>query len=139
MATIEVGILGATGAVGQQFIALMANHPWFKVTWLGASERSAGKAYRDASAWRLPTPLPDDVASLQVNAAAPGSAPQLMFSGLDSSVAGEIEAAFAQAGHVGVSNSRNHRMEPDVPLLIPEVNADHLALLKAQCATRGWK
>src|SRR5215471_11036016 len=139
MATIEVGILGATGAVGQQFIALMANHPWFKVTWLGASERSAGKAYRDASAWRLSTPLPDAVAELTVNAAAPGSAPKLMFSGLDSSVAGEIEAAFAQAGHVVVSNSRNYRMEADVPLLIPEVNADHLALLKAQCATRGWK
>ena len=139
MATIEVGILGATGAVGQQFIALLANHPWFKVTWLGASERSAGKAYRDATAWRLSAPLPDDVAKLQVNAAVPGSAPKLMFSGLDSSVAGEIEAAFAQCGHMVVSNSRNYRMEPDVPLLIPEVNADHLSLLKAQSAARGWK
>jgi aspartate-semialdehyde dehydrogenase len=137
--TIEVGILGATGAVGQQFIALLANHPWFKVTWLGASQRSEGKAYRDATAWRLPTPLPDDVARQQVNAASPGAAPRLVFSGLDSSVAGEIEAAFAQAGHVIVSNSRNYRMEADVPLLIPEVNADHLALLKAQSASRGWK
>ena len=135
---IEVGILGATGMVGQQFIALLAKHPWFKVTWLGASERSAGKAFRDAAAWRLPNPLPEDVATLQVNTAAPGNAPKLVFSGLDSSVAGEIEGAFAQAGHVIVSNSRNYRMDADVPLLIPEINADHLALLKAQDA-RGWK
>src|SRR3954470_3276881 len=138
--TIEVGILGATGMVGQQFIALLAQHPWFKATWLGASERSAGKAFRDAAAWRLPTPLPDDVANLKVEEAAQsaGRAPKLVFSGLDSSVAGEIEGAFAQAGHVIVSNSRNYRMEVDVPLLIPEVNADHLALLKCQ-ETRGWK
>src|SRR4029450_599572 len=135
---IDVGILGATGAVGQQFVALLANHPWFKVTWLGASQRSEGKAYRDASAWRLPAPCPEDVARQQGNAAAPGGAPELGFSGLDSSVAGEIEAAFAQAGHVIVSNSRNYRMEADVPLLIPEVNADHLGLLTAQAA-RGWK
>jgi aspartate-semialdehyde dehydrogenase len=137
---IEVGILGATGMVGQQFISLLAKHPWFKVTWLGASERSAGKAFRDAAAWRLPTALPDDVAALTVNNAtgAAGTAPKLVFSGLDSSVAGEIEGAFAQAGHLIVSNSRNYRMDADVPLLIPEVNADHLALLKAQDA-RGWK
>ena len=137
--TIEVGILGATGMVGQQFIALLANHPWFKVAWLGASERSAGKAYRDACAWRLPVPLPGDVAKMQVNAAAPSDAPRLVFSGLDSSVAGEIEGAFAKAGHFIVSNSRNYRMEADVPLLIPEVNADHLALLKGQSSARGWK
>jgi aspartate-semialdehyde dehydrogenase len=137
--TIEVGILGATGMVGQQFIALLANHPWFKVTWLGASERSAGKAYRDATSWRLPALLPEPVATLGVDAATPGRAPKLVFSGLDSSVAGEIEAAFAAAGHVIVSNSRNHRMEADVPLLIPEVNADHLGLLAAQASARGWK
>jgi len=136
--SIEVGILGATGQVGQQFIALLANHPWFKVTWLGASERSAGKPYRDATAWRLPAVLPDEVAKLTVNNAAPGAAPKLVFSGLDSSVAGEIEGAFAQAGHIVVSNSRNYRMERDVPLLIPEVNADHLKLLACQAA-RGWK
>jgi aspartate-semialdehyde dehydrogenase len=139
MAAIEVGILGATGAVGQQFIALLANHPWFKVTWLGASQRSEGKTYRDATAWRLSSPLPDDVAGRQVDAATPGRAPKLVFSGLDSSVAGEIEAAFAEAGHFVVSNSRNYRMEADVPLLIPEVNADHLELLKAQAAARGWR
>ncbi len=135
---IEVGILGATGMVGQQFIALLANHPWFKVKWLGASERSAGKAYKDAAAWRLPNPLGSDVATMRVDAATPGRAPKLVFSGLDSSVAGEIEQAFAEAGHVIVSNARNYRMEADVPLLIPEVNADHLGLLKAQDA-RGWK
>src|SRR4030081_243263 len=136
---IEVGILGATGMVGQQFVALLANHPWFKVAWLGASERSAGKAYSDAAAWRLPALLPDDVATLGVDAATPGRAPTLVFSGLDSSVAGEIEGAFAHAGHIVVSNSRNYRMEADVPLLIPEVNADHLDLLKAQASARGWK
>ena len=138
MTRIEVGILGATGMVGQQFIALLANHPWFKVSWLGASERSAGKAYRDAAAWRLPAPLADETARMQVNAAAPGGAPRLVFSGLDSSVATEIEAAFAQAGHVVVSNARNYRMEATVPLLIPEVNSDHLALLDAQRAAKGW-
>jgi aspartate-semialdehyde dehydrogenase len=135
---IDVGILGATGMVGQQFIALLAKHPWFKVTWLGASERSAGKAYNDAAAWRLPNPLSDTVAKMTVDPATPGRAPKLVFSGLDSSVAGDIEKAFAEAGHIIVSNSRNYRMEADVPLLIPEVNADHLALLTCQ-ATRGWK
>src|SRR5262245_62101579 len=99
MAPIEVGILGATGMVGQQFVALLANHPWFKVPWFGASHRSEGKAYRDATAWRLPSPLPSDVARLMVEQAAPGRAPKLMFSGLDASVAGDIERAFAEAGH----------------------------------------
>jgi aspartate-semialdehyde dehydrogenase len=136
---IEVGILGATGMVGQQFIALLADHPWFRVAWLGASERSAGKAYRDAAAWRLPNPLPEHIARMSVDAATPARAPALVFSGLDSSVAGEIEGAFAQAGHIVVSNSRNYRMEADVPLLIPEVNADHLDLLKTQASARGWK
>lgn len=136
---IEVGVLGATGMVGQQFIALLAEHPWFRVTWLGASQRSEGKAYADAAAWRLAAALPTDVARAHVEAATPGRAPHLVFSGLDASVAGEIEAAFAQAGHTIVSNSRNHRMEPTVPLLIPEINADHLSLLDAQKATRGWK
>jgi aspartate-semialdehyde dehydrogenase len=135
---ISVGILGATGMVGQQFIALLADHPWFKVDWVGASQRSEGKAFRDAAAWRLAARLPDDVANRTVEAAVPGNAPRLMFSGLDSSVAGEIEGAFARAGHLVVSNSRNYRMEQTVPLLIPEVNADHLALLKAQSAAFGW-
>jgi aspartate-semialdehyde dehydrogenase len=139
MVPIEVGILGATGAVGQQFIALLAKHPWFKVVWLGASQRSEGKPYRDATPWRLQALLPEDVACRHVEAAVPGRAPKLVFSGLDSSVAGEIEAAFAQAGHFIVSNSRNYRMEADVPLVIPEINPDHLALLETQAASRGWK
>jgi aspartate-semialdehyde dehydrogenase len=138
MSRVPVGILGATGMVGQQFIALLANHPWFKVEWLGASHRSEGKAFCDAAAWRLQDPLPDDVATRVVEAAAPGHAPQLVFSGLDASVAGEVERAFAEAGHTVVSNCRNYRMEPDVPLLIPEVNADHLRMLGAQQEGRGW-
>ena len=138
--TIEVGILGATGMVGQQFIALLAQHPWFKVTWVGASDRSAGKAYRDAAAWRLSSPLPEDVAKLTVENAANGAGkvPAGVLRPRLRSVAGEIEEAFARAGHVVVSNSRNYRMEADVPLLIPEVNADHLALLDGQ-SPRGWK
>jgi aspartate-semialdehyde dehydrogenase len=138
MASIPVGILGATGMVGQQFIALLADHPWFTVDWLGASHRSEGKAFRDAAAWRLPNRLPEDVAKKVVNAATPGNAPKVIFSGLDSSVAGEIEAAFAAAGHIVISNSRNYRMFDTVPLLIPEVNADHLGLLEAQGAAQGW-
>lgn len=124
--------------VGQQFIALLADHPWFEMAYLGASERSAGKAFKDAAAWRLPNRLPDAVANRVVEAAAPGTAPKLVFSGLDSSVAGDIEAEFAKAGHIVVSNSRNYRMFDTVPLMIPEVNADHLALLDAQGAAHGW-
>ena len=120
-AKIDVGILGATGAVGQQFIALLANHPWFRVTWLAASERSAGKRYGDL-AWRLPTDLPEETARLSVEALKAGTGPQLVFSALDSSIAGEAEVEFASAGHIVVSNSRNHRMDALVPLLIPEVN-----------------
>jgi aspartate-semialdehyde dehydrogenase len=139
MSQIEVGVLGATGAVGQRFIALLAKHPWFKVTWLGASQRSEGKAYRDATGWRLPTPLPEDVAKLTVEQAAPGGAPKLVFSGLDSSVAGEVEGAFAGAGHLVISNSKNYRMDATVPLLIPEINGDHLKLLDTQATAHGWK
>jgi aspartate-semialdehyde dehydrogenase len=138
MSALPVGILGATGMVGQQFVALLANHPWFRVAWLGASQRSAGKPYREAAAWRLPAPLPEEVAQLVVNEAAPTQAPRLVFSGLDSSVAGEVEGAFARAGHTVVSNSRNYRMEPTVPLLIPEINADHLKLLDLQSVEAGW-
>ena len=138
MPSIPVGILGATGMVGQQFIALLSEHPWFKVAYLGASERSAGKAFKDAAAWRLPNRLPDDVANRVVEAAAPGTAPKLVFSGLDSSVAGEIEGEFAKAGHIVVSNSRNYRMFDTVPLVIPEVNGAHLKLLDAQGAAHGW-
>ena len=137
-AKIEVGILGATGTVGQEFIAELANHPWFTVGWLGASERSAGRRYRDATPWRLPALRPDDVAEMVVERVTPGGAPKLVFSGLDASVAGEVETAFAEAGHIVVSNARNHRMDPVVPLMIPEVNADHLGLLERQGTTKGW-
>ncbi len=139
MARIEVGILGATGMVGQQFIALLANHPWFKVTWLGASQRSEGKAYAEATAWRLAAALPEDVSKMVVETAAPGNAPKVMFSGLDSSVAGDIEKAFAGAGHLVISNSKNYRMDSTVPLMIPEINGDHLKLLDRQQSERGWK
>jgi aspartate-semialdehyde dehydrogenase len=135
---IEVGILGATGAVGQQFIALLGNHPWFKVTWLAASERSAGKRYGDL-AWRLPVDLPADIAALEVDTLKAGKGPELVFSALDSSVAGDAEVEFAAAGHSVVSNAKNHRMDPLVPLLVPEVNADHLALLPAQKKQKGWE
>jgi aspartate-semialdehyde dehydrogenase len=136
---IDVGVLGATGMVGQQFIAQLGNHPWFRLTWVGASERSAGQRYRDAAPWRLPVPMPDEVADLVVEAARPGNAPQLVFSAMDAAVAGEIEEAFAKAGHVVVSNARNHRMAADVPLLVPEVNADHIALIEVQRKRRGWE
>jgi aspartate-semialdehyde dehydrogenase len=134
---LDVGILGATGVVGQQFVRLLENHPWFRVTWLAASERSAGKRY-DELAWRLPSPLPPSVGALRVAPLdAIGDAPALVFSALDSSVAGEAEVAYASAGRLVVSNARNHRMDPLVPLLIPEVNPDHLALLDAQRRVRG--
>jgi aspartate-semialdehyde dehydrogenase len=135
---IDVGILGATGMVGQHFVALLAGHPWFRVTWLAASERSAGKRYGELP-WRLSAPLPADAARLSVEPLKAGAGPQLVFSALDSSVAGEAETEFAAAGHVVVSNARNHRMDPLVPLLIPEVNPDHLGLVALQKKANGWR
>jgi aspartate-semialdehyde dehydrogenase len=136
---IEVGVLGATGMVGQHFINFLQGHPWFDLTWLGASDRSAGKHYKDAATWHLSGNAPANVASQIVRESKPGNAPKLLFSAMDASVATEIERAFAEAGHIVVSNSRNHRMESDVPLLVPEVNPDHLKLLVAQSEARGWK
>jgi aspartate-semialdehyde dehydrogenase len=136
---IEVGILGATGMVGQHFIKFLQGHTWFDLKWLGASDRSAGKKYRDAAAWHLGGATPGTVADLMVEESKPGNAPRLLFSAMDASVATEIERAFAEAGHVIVSNSRNHRMERDVPLLVPEINADHLRLIPGQQRIRGWK
>jgi aspartate-semialdehyde dehydrogenase len=137
---IEVGVLGATGMVGQHFIKFLQGHPWFDLTWLGASERSAGKKYSDAAKWHLDGSTPATVADLQVQDSRPGNgAPKLMFSAMDASVATEIEQAFAKAGHVVVSNSRNHRMDRDVPLLVPEINYDHLKLIPGQQRLRGWK
>jgi aspartate-semialdehyde dehydrogenase len=138
MRKIEVGILGATGMVGQQFVNLLRNHPWFELTWAGASARSENKKYRDATSWRLNGTMPEAAAELTVEECKPGNAPKLLFSATDASVATEIEQAFAQAGHVVVSNSRNHRMDEDVPLLVPEVNAGHLQLIPLQRAKRGW-
>jgi len=135
---IEVGILGATGMVGQHFIKFLQGHPWFDLTWLGASDRSAGKKYGDAMTWHLGV-VPETVAGLTVSECKPGNAPRLVFSAMDASVATEIERAFAQAGHIVVSNSRNHRMESDVPLLVPEINPDHLKLIPGQQRARGWK
>jgi aspartate-semialdehyde dehydrogenase len=136
---IDVGVLGATGVVGQQFIARLARHPWFRATWLAASERSEGRAYAAVAPWRLAAPIPDDAARRTVEACTPGRGPRLVFSALDAAVAGDVERAFAQAGHVVVSNARNFRMDPLVPLLIPEVNADHLGLIAEQQLVRGWK
>lgn len=136
---IEVGILGATGMVGQNFVKFLHGHPWFQVKWLGASDRSAGKKYSEATAWRLDGEMPEPVRDLMVEECRPGNAPRLLFSAMDASVATEIEQAFAQAGHWVVSNSKNHRMEPDVPLLIPEINPEHLRLIPVQRSRRGWR
>ncbi|MGH9610868.1 MAG: aspartate-semialdehyde dehydrogenase, partial [Bryobacteraceae bacterium] len=139
MKPIEVGVLGGTGMVGQHFIRFLEGHPWFKLTWLGASDRSAGKKLRQATAWKLDGTAPDSAAEIFVSECKPGNAPQLVFSAMDASVATEIEHAFAEAGHIVVSNSRNHRMEPDVPLIVPEINAGHLAMIPVQRKNRGWK
>jgi aspartate-semialdehyde dehydrogenase len=136
---IEVGLLGATGMVGQHFIKFLEGHPWFDLTWLGASDRSAGKKYRDAMTWHQAGQTPDTVADRTVEECKPGNAPRLLFSAMDAGVATEIERAFAQAGHVVVSNSRNHRMEADVPLMVPEINPEHLQLVPVQRRARGWK
>lgn len=125
--------------VGQHFIRFLEGHPEFKVTWLGASDRSTTKKYREAAKWHLGGATPVYVADQVINECRPGNAPRLLFSAMDASVATEIEQAFAQAGHVVVSNSRNHRMDRDVPLLVPEINADHLKLVPVQQRHRGWK
>jgi aspartate-semialdehyde dehydrogenase len=130
---IPVGILGATGTVGQRFIQLLHEHPWFEVTWLAASDRSAGKLYSEAAKWNLATPIPAKIATMKVSAAAPDkSTPKLVFAALDATAAQQIEPAFAEAGHAVVSNSSAFRMAEDVPLIIPEVNGDHVPLIKTQ-------
>ena len=133
-----VAILGATGAVGQTFIRLLANHPWFEVAEVAASERSEGKPYREAARW-IEGDMPSSVADLVVQPVDPSRISSMIaFSALDSSVAGDVERAFAQAGKFVLSNAKNFRMEADVPLVIPEVNADHLQLLDRQRKERGW-
>jgi aspartate-semialdehyde dehydrogenase len=135
----NVGILGATGAVGQRFIQLLADHPWFNITWLAASDRSAGKPYAEACAWRLDTPLPAHIASMVLQPNTPETAgaelPRIIFSSVDSDIARDLEPRFAEAGCAVISNSSAFRMAADVPLVVPEVNADHLEVIESQ-ATR---
>jgi aspartate-semialdehyde dehydrogenase len=138
MSTIPVAVLGATGAVGQRFIQLLEGHPLFRVVALTGSERSAGKKYREVCRWVLDTPMPAAVTDLTVLDADADVPAQLVFSALPSTVAGPIEQRLAAAGHIVCSNASNHRMEPDVPLVIPEVNPDHLALITVQRRRRGW-
>jgi len=135
---VDVGVLGATGRVGQQFVARLEHHPWFALRWVAASERSEGKAYGDAAPWRLPSSIPAASRDLKVEACVPGRGPKVMFSALDAAAADQLEHEFAAAGHIVLSNARSHRMNPLVPLLIPEVNAEHLAILAEQREKSGW-
>jgi len=135
---IDVGVLGATGMVGQQFISRLANHPWFNVSWLAASERSEGKPYAEAAPWRLATPMPESVRHATVEACVPGRGPKVVFSALDAKAADVLEAQFAAAGHIVLSNAKTFRMDALVPLLIPEINAEHLTLLAEQRQHKGW-
>lgn len=127
---IPVAILGATGSVGQQFISLLAHHPWFEIAALAASEKSVGKPYKEAVNWLMPTPLPESIGNMEMFPCKPGLPASLVFSALDSSVSKEIETAFAEAGAVVISNSQSHRMDAGIPLLVPEVNSAHLHLIK---------
>ncbi|MGA2049497.1 MAG: aspartate-semialdehyde dehydrogenase, partial [Terracidiphilus sp.] len=129
---LPIGILGATGMVGQRFIQLLENHPWFEVAWLAASDRSSGKTYGEAAKWRLDTPLPDRIARMTISPAEPEGAPKIIFASIDAAFARELEPAFAAAGCAVVSNSSAFRMAPNVPLVLPEVNADHLHLIEEQ-------
>ena len=136
---LPVAVLGATGAVGQSFIRLLADHPWFELAEVAASERSAGRPYAEAARWIGDDPIPQRVAGLTVTACDPKVVRSpVVFSALDSGVAGEAEAAFARAGRHVLSNAKNYRMEPDVPLVVAEVNPDHLDILPAQRSARGW-
>ncbi|MFC6865358.1 aspartate-semialdehyde dehydrogenase [Halomicroarcula sp. GCM10025817] len=139
--SVRVGVLGATGAVGQRLIQLLDPHPEFEIAALTASESSAGKTYREAAKWRVNSPIPDDVADIEVGATTPEDVPDdvdLIFSSLPSSVGAEVEPEFCEAGYVVSSNSSNGRMDPDVPLTIPEINADHVDLIEVQRDERGW-
>ena len=132
----SVGILGATGMVGQRYIQLLEDHPWFEVTWLAASDRSSGKPYGEAARWRLDTPLPERVAKMIVSPAEPEGAPKIVFASVDTAVAREMEPKFAAAGCAVISNSSAFRMAPNVPLVLPEVNADHLQMIEEQPSRR---
>jgi aspartate-semialdehyde dehydrogenase len=132
METIDVAVLGATGTVGQKFVTLLDGHPYFRVRELVASDNSAGKPYAEVCKWKQDRPIPETIADMTVKSTSDRLASLLLFSGLDSAVAGDVEAAYAEAGHLVVSNSKNHRMDPDVPLVVPEINHEHLALLNHQ-------
>ncbi len=132
MKKLQIGILGATGVVGQRFIQMLEHHPWFEVAWLAASDRSEGKVYSEAARWRLKTPIPAAVAKMKVAPATPDGAPKIIFAALDSSIAAELEPRFAEAGCAVVSNSSALRMQEDVPLVIPEVNSGHIRLIDIQ-------
>jgi aspartate-semialdehyde dehydrogenase len=134
----RAGVLGATGLVGQRLVKLLADHPWFELTEVAASERSSGKRYSEAVRWHLDGPIPKSARNLIVKSLDPSLDCDFVFSGLDSSIAGEAEENFARAGYPVVSNSKNHRMDPDVPLLIPEVNASHLDAIRTQQKNRGY-
>ncbi len=136
---IPVSILGATGTVGQKFVRLLAEHPWFEIASVAASEQSAGKRYGDIVRWRESTPLPDRVAAMTVARCEPTIPGRIAFSAIEAEIAGEVEQAFARAGVYVVTNTKTHRMDPDIPLLIPEVNHAHLGLLARQQRERGWK
>jgi aspartate-semialdehyde dehydrogenase len=135
---IPVAILGATGTVGQKFVHLLGEHPWFEVAAVAASSASSGRTYEEVVRWREPVPIPAGVARLTVQDCTPSLPGRIAFSALDAEVAGPIEQAFARSGTIVVTNTRTHRLEPDVPLLIPEVNADHVALVDCQRESRGW-
>jgi aspartate-semialdehyde dehydrogenase len=135
---IPVAILGATGTVGQKFVRLLAEHPWFEIAAVAASSSSAGRRYGEAVRWREPVSLPGRLAEMIVRECTAPLPGHIVFSALDAEVAGPIEQAFARAGAYVITNTRTHRMEPDVPLLIPEANADHLILIDRQQEERGW-
>lgn len=135
----RAGVLGATGMVGQRFVHMLANHPWFELADLAASERSSGKKYSDVVKWHLDSPIPEVARGLVVKDLAPNLECDFVFSALDSSVAGTTEEEFARAGYPVLSNSKNHRMDADVPLLIPEVNARHLDAIPVQQKNRGYE
>ena len=127
-----IGILGATGVVGQRYIQLLEDHPWFEVAWLAASDRSSGKPYGEAAKWRLDIPLRERVAKMMVSPAEPEGAPRIIFASIDAAIARELEPKFAAAGCAVISNSSAFRMAPNVPLVLPEVNADHLRMIEDQ-------
>lgn len=134
----KAGILGATGIVGQRLVKMLAEHPWFELTEVAASERSSGKRYSEAMRWHQDGPVPTAASKLIVKSLAPTLDCDFVFSALDSSIAGEAEEEFARAGYPVVSNSKNHRMDADVPLLIPEVNAAHLEAIAHQRKNHGY-